>query len=214
MTRGLEFSTQPYDLPRAEVLKNGPLFDTPVFRILPAKSTVRASFLMFYAQVPAGFVKVDDVQLAGSKLVIEDRANKKTVKVETVTARLRELTGNGLVGKGAMELPCAVHLDEAATDSSGVDLDVRLTTDWAKDIGATLELHPSNRSLVVSNVVDTKEKFSFSAEYDREADGTHAKASVEFNRSAGFGGPSVSVLFDKGEGRSQEAYCTALVASE
>ena len=33
MTRGLEFATQPFDLPRADVLKSGPLFDTPVFRI-------------------------------------------------------------------------------------------------------------------------------------------------------------------------------------
>jgi hypothetical protein len=79
MARGLEFSTQPYDLPRAEVLKNGPLFDSPVFRILPAKSTITSSFLMFYTAVPDGFLKVDDVQLAGGKLVIEDRANKKTV---------------------------------------------------------------------------------------------------------------------------------------
>ncbi len=34
MTRGLEFATQPFDLPRADVLRSGPLFDTPVFRIL------------------------------------------------------------------------------------------------------------------------------------------------------------------------------------
>lgn len=79
MTRGLEFATQPYDLPRAEVLRNGPLFDTPVFRVLPAKSTITSSFLMFYTQVPEGFLKVDDVQLVGGKLVIEDRANKKTI---------------------------------------------------------------------------------------------------------------------------------------
>ena len=79
MTRGLEFSTQPFDLPRADVLKNGPLFDSPVFRILPAKSTITSSFLMFYTAVPDGFLKVDDVQLTGGKLVIEDRANKKTV---------------------------------------------------------------------------------------------------------------------------------------
>jgi hypothetical protein len=79
MTRGLEFSTQPFDLPRAEVLRNGPLFDSPVFRILPAKSTLTSNFLMFYTPVPDGFLKVDDVQLAGGKLVIEDRANKKTV---------------------------------------------------------------------------------------------------------------------------------------
>ena len=79
MTRGLEFSTQPFDLTRAEVLKNGPLFDSPVLRILPAKSTLTSSFLMFYTSVPDGFRKVDDVQLAGGKLVIEDRANRKTV---------------------------------------------------------------------------------------------------------------------------------------
>ncbi len=79
MTRGLEFSTQPFDLTRADVLKNGPLFDSPVLRILPAKSTIASSFLMFYTPTPEGFLKVDDVQLAGGKLIIEDRANKKTI---------------------------------------------------------------------------------------------------------------------------------------
>jgi hypothetical protein len=79
MTRGLEFATQPFDFPRADVLKSGPLFDTPVFRILPAKSTITSSFLMFYTAVPEGFLKVDDVRLEGGKLLIEDRANKKTV---------------------------------------------------------------------------------------------------------------------------------------
>jgi hypothetical protein len=79
MTRGLEFATQPFDLARADVLKNGPLFDTPVFRILPAKSKITSSFLMFYTRVPDGFGKVDDVQLAGGKLTIEDRTARRTV---------------------------------------------------------------------------------------------------------------------------------------
>jgi hypothetical protein len=79
MTRGLEFATQPFDLPRAEVLRAGPLFDTPVFRILPAKSTITSTFLMFYTTVPDGFLKVDDVQLGGGKLVIEDRTNNRTI---------------------------------------------------------------------------------------------------------------------------------------
>jgi hypothetical protein len=79
MTRGLEFSTQPFDLTRADVLKHGPLFDSPVLRILPAKSTITSSFLMFYTPVPDGFLKVDDVQLSGGKLVIEDRTSKKTI---------------------------------------------------------------------------------------------------------------------------------------
>ena len=79
MTRGLEFATQPFDLTRAEVLKSGPLFDTPVFRIAPAKAKIGSSFLMFYTAVPQGFQKVDDIQLTGGKLVIDDRANKRTI---------------------------------------------------------------------------------------------------------------------------------------
>ena len=79
MARGIEFATQPFDLTRAEVLKNGPLFDSPVFRIAPAKSKIASSFLMFYTAVPDGFQKVDDVQLSGGKLIIEDRTNKKTI---------------------------------------------------------------------------------------------------------------------------------------
>jgi len=79
MTRGLEFATQPFDLTRAEVLANGKLFDSPVFRIAGAKAKLGSSFLMFYTSVPEGFKKVDDVQLAGGKLTIEDRANKKTI---------------------------------------------------------------------------------------------------------------------------------------
>lgn len=79
MTRGLEFATQPFDLPRADVLRAGPLFETPVFRILPAKSTITSSFLMFYTRVPDGFQKVDAIELESGKLVIEDRTGRKTI---------------------------------------------------------------------------------------------------------------------------------------
>jgi hypothetical protein len=79
MVRGMEFATQPFDLPRADVLKSGPLFDNPVFRILPAKSKIASSFLMFYTRVPDGFQKVDDVRLEGGKLTIEDRGAKKII---------------------------------------------------------------------------------------------------------------------------------------
>ena len=79
MVRGMEFATQPFDFPRADVLRSGPLFDTPVFRILPAKSKIASSFLMFYTRVPDGFQKVDDVRLEGGKLTIEDRGAKKSI---------------------------------------------------------------------------------------------------------------------------------------
>ena len=81
MARGMEFATQPFDLPRADVLKAGPLFDTPVFRILPARSKIASSFLMFYTRVPDGFKKVDDVRHQDGTLTIEDRAAGKTIKL-------------------------------------------------------------------------------------------------------------------------------------
>jgi hypothetical protein len=81
MVRGMEFATQPFDLPRADVLKAGPLFDTPVFRVLPARSKLASSFLMFYTKVPEGFQKVDDVRLEGGTLTIEDRTAAKRIRL-------------------------------------------------------------------------------------------------------------------------------------
>lgn len=81
MTRGLEFATQPFDLARADVLRNGPLFGAPVFRILPAKSTITSSFLMFYTRVPDGFQKTDDVRLENGVLTIEDRQTGRTIRL-------------------------------------------------------------------------------------------------------------------------------------
>jgi hypothetical protein len=81
MVRGMEFASQPFDLPRADVLRAGPLFDTPVFRILPARSKIASNFLMFYTRVPDGFQKVDDVRLEGGALTIEDRGAGKRIRL-------------------------------------------------------------------------------------------------------------------------------------
>ncbi len=79
MARGLEFGTQPYDVPRREVISAGSLFDTPLFRWLPAKSKISTKFLLFYARVPEGFGKVDDIRIENHQLVIEDRSAHKQV---------------------------------------------------------------------------------------------------------------------------------------
>jgi hypothetical protein len=77
--RGLEFSTQPFDVPRREVIGSPPLFGAPVYRWLPAKSAIEARFLLFYARAPEGMRKVDEVRLEGGQLIIEDRAAGKTL---------------------------------------------------------------------------------------------------------------------------------------
>ena len=78
-SRGLEFSAQPFDLPRREVIQTNSMFDTPTYRWLPAKSTIGSKFLMFYTRTPGGFSKVDEVVLEGGRLTIEDRGNGKQI---------------------------------------------------------------------------------------------------------------------------------------
>jgi hypothetical protein len=77
--RGMEFATQPYDLPRREVIQTNTMFDTPTYRWLPAKSKIASSFLLFYTRIEEGFTKVDDVVLEGGKIVVEDRAARKKI---------------------------------------------------------------------------------------------------------------------------------------
>jgi hypothetical protein len=75
LARGLEFATQPFDLPRRDVIQTNALFDTPTYRWLPAKSKITSSFLMFYARTPDGFQTVSDVTLDGGTLTIVDRGS-------------------------------------------------------------------------------------------------------------------------------------------
>jgi hypothetical protein len=79
MSRGLEFSTQPYDVPRREAIGMGTLFDQPTYRWLPAKSSIRTSFLFFFTRVPEGFTRIDDVRLEQGRILIEDRRAGKQV---------------------------------------------------------------------------------------------------------------------------------------
>jgi hypothetical protein len=77
LARGLEFSTQPYDVPRREAVQLGSLFGAPSYRWLPAKSAIDSVFLMFYTRTPEGFTRVDDVQLENKRILIYDRTAGK-----------------------------------------------------------------------------------------------------------------------------------------
>jgi hypothetical protein len=81
LARGLEFATQPFDLPRREMIELNRMFDTPVYRWLPAKSKITTRFLMFYVRSPEGMTQVDDVRLENGQIIVEDRASGKTLKL-------------------------------------------------------------------------------------------------------------------------------------
>jgi hypothetical protein len=77
--RGMEFSTQPFDISHRETVALSPLFGTPTFRWLPAKARLQTRFLMFYARVPEGFNRIDDVVVEGGNLTVVDRSGKRVV---------------------------------------------------------------------------------------------------------------------------------------
>ncbi|HCC57267.1 MAG TPA: hypothetical protein DEQ47_08370 [Solibacterales bacterium] len=81
--RGLEFSTQPFDVPRRQVVQQNTMFGAPMFRWLPARSKIESRFLMFYTRVPDGMRKVDDVRLENGAITIEDRHAHRTVQLKT-----------------------------------------------------------------------------------------------------------------------------------
>jgi hypothetical protein len=74
--RGMEFSTQTFDISHRETVAMSPLFGTPTFRWLPAKSTIETRFLMFYARVPEGFTRIDNATFENGKITILDHSGK------------------------------------------------------------------------------------------------------------------------------------------
>ena len=74
LARGLEFSTQPFDVPRREAIDTHLLFGAPTWRWLPAKSTIRSRFLMFWTRTPGDFRRIDDISVENGALLIREAA--------------------------------------------------------------------------------------------------------------------------------------------
>jgi hypothetical protein len=76
IARGMEFSTQPFDVGHRETVAMGPMFGTSTLRWLPARSTIETRYLMFYTRVPTEFMRIDDVRLENGALTIVDHSGK------------------------------------------------------------------------------------------------------------------------------------------
>ena len=79
LARGMEFATQPFDVPRREAVQLNSLFGAPTYRWLPARSKIESRFLMFYAHTPDNFRKVDDVRFENGAIIIEDHKTHQQV---------------------------------------------------------------------------------------------------------------------------------------
>ena len=83
MARGLEFGTQAFDLPRRQVITENSLFGQLLYRWLPALSTIKTDYLVFWTQVPDGMQGVDQIELRGGEIRIEDRRGGKKLSLKT-----------------------------------------------------------------------------------------------------------------------------------
>ncbi len=81
MARGLEFGTQAFDLPRREVVTRGRIFDTLLYRWLPARSSVGAAYLMFWTRTPEGFAGVNEASWNEGVLRIHDSRSGQTIEL-------------------------------------------------------------------------------------------------------------------------------------
>jgi len=74
--RGIEFSTQPFDVSHRETVDAHEMFGAPTYKWLPAKSKIRTRFLFFYTKTPADFTGVADVVLEDGQVKIKDNSGK------------------------------------------------------------------------------------------------------------------------------------------
>jgi hypothetical protein len=74
LARGLEFSTQPWDVPRREAVALNPMMGNPTFRWLPARATIETDFLLFFTPTPSGMDRVTSLGMAGGSIVVNEGA--------------------------------------------------------------------------------------------------------------------------------------------
>ena len=79
LARGLEFSTQPFDVPRRQTVTEGSLFGTPSYRWLPAKGSITGQFYLFLTAVPETWRKIDDVRYENGSVTIQTSAGSLTL---------------------------------------------------------------------------------------------------------------------------------------
>ena len=77
--RGVEFSTQPFDISHRETVDAHDMFGTPTYRWLPGKSKLHSRYLFFYARAPADFAHVADVLLENGRLIVKDQDGRSVV---------------------------------------------------------------------------------------------------------------------------------------
>ncbi|MGA3104584.1 MAG: hypothetical protein ABSD53_08905 [Terriglobales bacterium] len=71
--RGLEFGSTPMPVGKEETFARGPLFDTPTFRRIPAKSSLRVPYVAFLCKVKSEWRSIGDIQLRADTIIVTEQ---------------------------------------------------------------------------------------------------------------------------------------------
>ena len=82
--RGMEFSSTPFAIPRRETVSQGPLFDEPTYRWLPANATVSLRYMTLLFDVPTDFQGVDQVTHAANEVRVVERKSGRTFALPVI----------------------------------------------------------------------------------------------------------------------------------
>ena len=75
--RGMEFGSTPMPVGKEETFARGPLFDTPTFRRIPAKSELRAPYVAFLSKVSSGWRAIRDIQVGRDKIIVTEERGEQ-----------------------------------------------------------------------------------------------------------------------------------------
>jgi hypothetical protein len=70
--RGLEFGSTAMPVGKEETFARGSLFDAPTFRRIPAKSQLRAPYVLFLSKVSAEWRSIRDIQLGPDRIIVTE----------------------------------------------------------------------------------------------------------------------------------------------
>lgn len=75
--RGLEFGSTPMPVGKEETFARGSLFGTPTFRRIPAKSELRAPYVVFLSKVSQEWRSIRDIQLEQDKIIVTEERGEQ-----------------------------------------------------------------------------------------------------------------------------------------
>ncbi|MEX2262839.1 MAG: hypothetical protein WD696_12865 [Bryobacteraceae bacterium] len=81
VARGIEFGSTPFAEGLRRSVDRGTFMGKPTFRWIPGRGRLKTWYLIFLAEIPAGFAGVEDVRRENGRVIVRERGSGKTISV-------------------------------------------------------------------------------------------------------------------------------------